>query len=97
MYVLEVKPMANGSVYQWEKPHTFGSRPSPRESHTAVSFTPSTGGSTKLLIYGGMSGFRLGDIWILDTESMTWSRPQINGKFYKSILSFNKHNSSFYR
>ncbi|KAJ6222140.1 hypothetical protein RDWZM_000685 [Blomia tropicalis] len=79
LYVLEVKPMANGSVYQWEKPHTFGSRPSPRESHTAVSFTPSTGGSTKLLIYGGMSGFRLGDIWILDTESMTWSRPQING------------------
>ena len=27
----------------------------------------------------GMSGCRLGDLWILHIDSMTWSRPQITG------------------
>lgn len=26
-----------------------------------------------------MSGCRLGDLWILDTDTMMWSRPQTNG------------------
>lgn len=60
-------------------PKTYGTPPCPRESHTAVAFTPMCGTSTKLLIYGGMCGKRLGDIWILDLDSMTWTNPIING------------------
>lgn len=81
LYVLDLKNY-NPNSYQWECPITYGVSPSARESHTAVSFTPTNSHSTKLLIYGGMSGFRLGDVWILDIATMTWSKPNIPGKFY---------------
>lgn len=32
-----------------------------------------------MLIYGGMNGCRLGDVWILDLASMTWTQPEIDG------------------
>lgn len=76
LYTLELK---GNNQYQWETPATYGTPPSARESHTAISFTPKDGGAPKLLIYGGMSGFRLGDIWILDTDTLTWSRPLTHG------------------
>lgn len=47
-------------------PKTYGEGPSPRESHTGVSFNCKLDGKLKLLIYGGMSGCRLGDLWLLD-------------------------------
>lgn len=56
---------------------TYGMSPPPRESHTAVMFE--TDGHQQLIIYGGMSGCRLGDVWILDISSMTWSNPQPDG------------------
>lgn len=76
LYVLELK----NSGYQWDMPNCTGEPPTPRESHTAVTFTPRSGPGPKLLIYGGMSGFRLGDICILDIPSMTWSKIDPSGK-----------------
>lgn len=62
MYTLELR--GNNST-AWDIPQTFGQAPPPRESHTAVAYTDSENHS-KLIVYGGMSGCRLGDLWILD-------------------------------
>ncbi|RWS07309.1 host cell factor 1-like protein [Dinothrombium tinctorium] len=77
LYVLEMKPYSN--VMQWELPQTYGTPPPPRESHTAVAYMGPDGKTPKLIIYGGMSGCRLGDLWQLDINSMTWSKPEIRG------------------
>ena len=61
----------------WDKPDTYGEPPPARESHTSVAFTQKD--KPKLVIYGGMSGTRLGDLWILDIGSMTWERPIVEG------------------
>lgn len=61
LYCLELRP--GSSVVGWEIPPTSGQPPPPRESHTAV-VTSARG--ARLIIYGGMSGCRLGDLWVLD-------------------------------
>lgn len=43
-----------------------GQPPPPRESHTAVGYVEKDGRRPRLIIYGGMSGCRLGDLWQLD-------------------------------
>ncbi|XP_052780267.1 host cell factor 1-like isoform X2 [Mya arenaria] len=75
--VLELKP--NSSMLQWENPVTVGNSPPPRESHTAVGYTDKDGRRPRLIIYGGMSGCRLGDLWQLEIDSMTWMKPVVNG------------------
>lgn len=62
LYCLELRP--GSTVVSWEIPPTSGPAPPPRESHTAVM--ASRGGVSRLIIYGGMNGCRLGDLWILD-------------------------------
>ncbi|CAB1440927.1 unnamed protein product [Pleuronectes platessa] len=62
LYCLELRP--GSSVVGWEVPLTSGPPPPPRESHTAV--VTSGRGENRLIIYGGMSGCRLGDLWVLD-------------------------------
>lgn len=52
---------------------TYGQKPSPRESHSGVIYE--TISRRQLIIYGGMNGVRLGDLWILDLDSMTWTNP----------------------
>ncbi|TNM86524.1 hypothetical protein fugu_006754 [Takifugu bimaculatus] len=74
LYCLELRP--GSSVVGWEIPPTSGQPPPPRESHTAV--VSSTGGA-RLIIYGGMSGCRLGDLWLLDIDSLVWSKPALSG------------------
>lgn len=63
LYTLDLR--SNAGVAGWDIPPTYGSAPPPRESHTAVSWKDSAN-SAKLVIYGGMNGSRLGDLWILD-------------------------------
>ncbi|XP_070825570.1 host cell factor 1b isoform X2 [Chaetodon trifascialis] len=75
LYCLELRP--GSSVVGWEIPLTSGQPPPPRESHTAVA--SSSRGANRLVIYGGMSGCRLGDLWMLDTDSLTWSKPALSG------------------
>ncbi|CAD6244143.1 GSCOCG00013267001-RA-CDS [Cotesia congregata] len=76
LYTLELLP--NGQT-AWEVPKTYGPSPPPRESHTGVAYTDRTTGKSCLVIYGGMSGCRLGDLWFLDVDSMTWNKPIVNG------------------
>lgn len=57
VYSLEV---LEGTSLQWECPNIEGPTPSPRESHSSITI------GNKLLIYGGMSGKRLSDLWSLN-------------------------------
>nr|XP_031363520.1 host cell factor 1 [Lonchura striata domestica] len=66
LYVLELRP--GSGVLAWDIPITYGVLPPPRESHTAVVYTERDGRRSRLVIYGGMSGCRLGDLWTLDIE-----------------------------
>uniref|UniRef100_A0A3B5MEC6 Host cell factor 1 n=1 Tax=Xiphophorus couchianus TaxID=32473 RepID=A0A3B5MEC6_9TELE len=75
LYCLELRP--GSTVVSWEIPPTSGPAPPPRESHTAVM--ASRGGVSRLIIYGGMNGCRLGDLWILDVDSLVWSQPALSG------------------
>lgn len=92
LYVLDTRP--GQPVMQWEKPAFFGTPPTPRESHTAIAYIPKTSSSSsnngctngtgvagaKLIIYGGMAGCRLDDLYILDISTMTWSSPKLLGQ-----------------
>ncbi len=64
LYTLELRPGSN--IAGWDVPITYGVLPPPRESHTAVVYTEKTSKKSRLIIYGGMSGCRLGDLWTLD-------------------------------
>ncbi|XP_054626101.1 host cell factor 1b [Dunckerocampus dactyliophorus] len=75
LYCLELRQ--GSSVVSWDLPVTSGQPPPPRESHTAV--VASGRGGNRLVIYGGMSGCRLGDLWILDIDSLVWSKPTLSG------------------
>ncbi|XP_058646662.1 host cell factor 1a isoform X2 [Onychostoma macrolepis] len=77
LYTLELRP--GSSVMGWDIPVTYGVLPPPRESHTAVVYTEKTTKKSRLVIYGGMSGCRLGDLWTLDIDTLTWNKPTISG------------------
>lgn len=62
LYTLEIR----GEQQQWDLPITYGETPPPRESHTAVAYVCKKSKKSYLVIYGGMSGCRLGDLWLLD-------------------------------
>lgn len=79
LYILETRG-AHSHNGKWIVPKTYGESPPPRESHTGVSFTCKSTGKLYLLIYGGMSGCRLGDLWLLDIDTMTWSKPCTKGR-----------------
>ncbi|XP_052678199.1 host cell factor 1-like isoform X3 [Crassostrea angulata] len=77
LYVLELKPHSN--TLAWEFPPTIGQPPPPRESHTCVGYAEKDGRRPRLIIYGGMSGCRLGDLWQLDIDTYTWIKPVVQG------------------
>ncbi|XP_013419915.1 host cell factor 2 isoform X1 [Lingula anatina] len=77
VYALELKPLS--SQLSWDFPAVSGPLPPPRESHSAVAYTEKFGKNPRLIIYGGMSGCRLGDLWQLDCDTHTWTKPVIQG------------------
>uniref|UniRef100_A0A3Q3XNS4 Host cell factor 1 n=1 Tax=Mola mola TaxID=94237 RepID=A0A3Q3XNS4_MOLML len=77
LYTLELR--AGSSVVGWDIPITYGVLPPPRESHTAVVYTEKASRKSRLIIYGGMSGCRLGDLWTLDIDTLTWNKPSVTG------------------
>ncbi|XP_053572940.1 host cell factor 2 [Bombina bombina] len=77
LFELELRP--GTGVVGWNIPSTKGTPPSPRESHSAVVYSRKDNGKSKLFIFGGMSGCRLGDLWELDIETMAWTNPSIKG------------------
>ena len=95
LYTLELR--AGSSVVGWDIPITYGILPPPRESHTAVVYTEKTSKKSRLIIYGGMSGCRLGDLWSLDigtflsvsvnsTKIQVGSMSDMNGKVVFPII-----------
>ncbi|XP_019735010.1 host cell factor 1a [Hippocampus comes] len=77
LYILELR--AGSSFVAWDIPIAYGVLPPPRESHTAVVYTEKTSRKSRLIIYGGMSGCRLGDLWTLDIDTLTWNKPSVSG------------------
>ncbi|GFY72724.1 host cell factor, partial [Trichonephila inaurata madagascariensis] len=75
LYTLELR----ATSMMWDIPHYNGQPPPPRESHTAVAYIGKNEKHARLIVYGGMSGCRLGDLWQLDIETMTWSKPVVQG------------------
>ena len=67
LYTLDLSQHDN---LQWDVPCTYGQPPTPRESHSAVLHTAENGKHPRLFIYGGMSGCRLGDVFILDVGKL---------------------------
>lgn len=63
LVILELKA---SNALQWDNPYIVGQPPPARESHTCVGFTEKDGKRPRLIIYGGMSGCRLGDLWQLE-------------------------------
>lgn len=77
LYTLELRPYS--SIMTWDVPHYCGQPPPPRESHTAVAYHGKDSKHPRLIIYGGMSGCRLGDLWQLEIDTMTWCKPMVQG------------------
>ncbi|RUS85108.1 hypothetical protein EGW08_007113, partial [Elysia chlorotica] len=77
LYTLELR--SSSTQLSWDLPNIVGVPPPPRESHSAASYTEKDGRRPRLFIYGGMSGCRLGDLWMLDAETMAWVQPSVNG------------------
>ncbi|XP_054710138.1 host cell factor 2-like [Uloborus diversus] len=77
LYTLELRSYSNSMM--WDIPQYCGQPPPPRESHTAVAYTGKSDKHARLIVYGGMSGCRLGDLWQLNIDTMTWSKPVVQG------------------
>nr|KAF6373819.1 host cell factor C2 [Pipistrellus kuhlii] len=75
----ELELQHGSGVVGWSIPVTKGTVPSPRESHTAVIYCKKDSGSPKMYVFGGMCGARLDDLWQLDLETMSWSKPETKG------------------
>jgi host cell factor len=76
LFCIELMP--GSGVGMWEQPVTQGQPPTPRESHSAIAYTDREG-RNKLIIYGGMSGCRLGDLYTYEIDTNTWTKPMVNG------------------
>jgi len=65
------------ALNEWKQPHMKGSIPSPRTGATASV----VGGST-IVVFGGLDIEKgwLNEVYLLQTDTMTWSQPKIQGK-----------------
>jgi hypothetical protein len=60
---------------RWASVETSGTKPGMRYAHSACKLRH------KLIVFGGVSIALRNDVWILDTQSWSWHRPTILGKF----------------
>jgi len=70
IYSLECK----GNSYSWEQPIVRGTPPVERESHSCVFYRGQTENRPKLIVYGGMNGHRLGDLWSFHLDFSQWTQ-----------------------
>ncbi|UJR35410.1 hypothetical protein I4U23_028167 [Adineta vaga] len=75
LYALECK----GNNYAWEQPILCGSQPMERESHSCIAYRGQIENRPKLLIYGGMNGHRLGDLWSFYIDFPQWTQITASG------------------
>eukprot|EP00163_Fabomonas_tropica_P016273 TRINITY_DN2925_c0_g1_i1.p1 TRINITY_DN2925_c0_g1~~TRINITY_DN2925_c0_g1_i1.p1 ORF type:complete len:4072 (-),score=1488.94 TRINITY_DN2925_c0_g1_i1:296-12511(-) len=75
MYTLKLE----AEKLQWVKREQNGDKPSARECHTTTYI-----GDNKLLVFGGQQYDEVlkvfNDVYIFDTASNTWEKPEIDGK-----------------
>ncbi|KAH7946924.1 hypothetical protein HPB52_005917 [Rhipicephalus sanguineus] len=69
LYTLELRPFSSSMA--WDVPQVI--------SHGGSLSEPRGAPATDSSFTGGMSGCRLGDLWQLDVDSMSWSKPQVGG------------------
>ena len=79
LHTLDVK---EATTLQWEQPALANDIvPHARESHSCVTLGGQGGAAGgKMIVFGGMCGYRLGDLWILDVDNMVWSQPEVTGQ-----------------
>ncbi|CAF3829153.1 unnamed protein product [Rotaria magnacalcarata] len=70
LYTLEFK----SNNYLWEQPIIRSTQPMERESHTCVGYRGQNDSRSKLIVYGGMNGHRLGDIWNYYIDLSQWTQ-----------------------
>ncbi|CAF0827722.1 unnamed protein product [Rotaria sp. Silwood1] len=70
LYALEYK----GNNCAWEQPIVRSTPPSERESHSCVFYRGQIENRPKLIIYGGMNGHRLGDLWSFHLDFSQWTQ-----------------------
>ncbi|XP_039294839.1 host cell factor 1-like isoform X2 [Nilaparvata lugens] len=69
LYALD---LGSDDTCTWRLIVANGAQPVGRESHSACLYKPNLH-EEKLIIYGGMNGYRLDDVWSLDINTYTWS------------------------
>ena len=68
----------NVSTYLWRRVETHGVPPQQRANHSSAVLEYEN--TYELFVFGGWNGNeRLNDIFILDTETDTWSEPRVGG------------------
>ena len=80
--------LRSNNQIQWEIPATYGSCPPPRESHSAIAASNKDGTGQKLIVYGGMSGCRLGDLWILNIGTLFDAFVKLEYLFRNTFMIF---------
>lgn len=64
------------TTLEWEQLTTSGQGPSPRSAHTAIAYR-----NRYILVFGGGSvATCFDDVWLLDTQTMEWTLPEIEGQ-----------------
>ncbi|CAF1332734.1 unnamed protein product [Rotaria sordida] len=70
LYALEYK----GNNCAWEQPMVRSTPPTERESHSCAFYRGQIENRPKLIIYGGMNGHRLGDLWSFHLDFSQWTQ-----------------------
>ena len=67
----------SGGTWAWTSPAVSGIRPAARYGHSAVL----DAGSGRMIVFGGDSGSRLNDVWVLSDSrgAWAWASPAVSG------------------
>lgn len=76
LYVLHI---IADEKFRWERLPRTANDPPKRESHSAVFYFDEKENRKFLIIFGGMNGARLGDLWFLDLRQLIWKQFEIEG------------------
>jgi len=76
LYILH---MTENDKFRWEKLPTAIDGPCGRESHSAIFHYDEKEDAKFLIVFGGMDGNRLGDLWFLDLKQLVWVQFEIFG------------------
>lgn len=79
LHILDTETMA------WSQAYVAGTSPAARSRHSTCLI-----GGSKLLVFGGGDDSRVyNDLYVLDIETMSWSRPTMRGMLPVSYIDMN--------